>query len=305
MWNCAGKTILKQRLWKKAEMGFKELLKEALKNKLKPEELGLLPSGFQAIGNIIILNLNKKLKKHKKEIAQEILKIFPRIKTICNKKAGIKGKFRKPSIEILAGKNTEAITKENNCLYKFDVKKLMFAKGNINERIRIAKQAKPHEIVVDMFAGIGYFTILLAKSVARKIYSIELNPEAFKYLKENLKLNKIENKVEAINTDCKKEIAKLKKRGVKADRIVMGYLPPPRQYIPDAIKIAKKNTIIHYETLLREDNENNKQEDIEKDMSMIKKQAEKCGFKARLLQAARVKNYKPHVAHYTLDVQLG
>src|SRR3989344_2273513 len=69
--------------------------------------------------------------------------------------------------------------------------KEMFPKGNLFERQRIAKQVKPNEIIIDMFAGIGYFSLGLKK--AKKVYAIEKNPLAYKYLKENILLNKAKN----------------------------------------------------------------------------------------------------------------
>lgn len=283
-------------------VSFKEQLKEKLKEKIKEDYLEMLPTGFQNIGEIIIINLNPKLKNYKKSIGNAILELFPRIKTVCNKKGIITGKYRKPQIEIIAGnKNTEAMTQEYGCYYKFDVRKIMFAKGNINERVRIANQIKPNETILDMFAGIGYFTVPMAKlSNPRIIYSIELNPISFKYLNENLILNKIQKKVQTINGDCSKETLNLVKEfGRFADRIVMGYLPPPKKFIKFAMKAIKKNGIIHYETVMYEDK---LKEETEKNLDLIRKEAKKHNFKASLLSVNYVKAYRPKVNHYVLDV---
>src|SRR3989338_4297091 len=170
-------------------MPFKEQLKEKLKEKIKEDELELLPSGFQRIGDIIILNLKKGLIIYKSEIGKAVSNIFPNIKTICNRTGEITGEFREPQIEVIYGdKNTETIVIENGCKYKFDAGKIMFAKGNLNERVRIAGLVKKGEIVVDMFAGIGYFTLNIGRAgKAKKVYSIEKNPVSFKYLQENIK----------------------------------------------------------------------------------------------------------------------
>lgn len=286
-------------------MTFKEELKIQLKGKLGTRELGLLPSGFQAIGEICILNLNQDLLSFKNEIGEVVLEIFPRFKTICNKKGEITGKFREPQIEVIAGENkTEAIVKENNCLYKFDVTKVMFAKGNINERVRIARQVQPGEIVVDMFAGIGYFSVPIGKlSLPSKVYSIELNPNSVYYLKENLRLNKIADKFEVIPGDSMEEVPKLIERGVKADRVVMGYLPPPMEFVPYALRIVKKNGIIHYEEILNLDNEK-RDEEVKQVMGKIEEYAKKEGRKVKLISVNYVKDYKPHVGHYVLDIEV-
>lgn len=284
-------------------MTFKSMLQEKLKDKLTEDELAILPSGFQAIGKIAILNLKEKLRRHKKEIGKAVLDTMPRFTSIWNKKGEIEGEFRKPQIEFLAGeKNTEAITKENNCLYRFDVTKLMFAKGNLNERVRLPKLVKSGEVIVDMFAGIGYFSIPILKfAKPKKIYAIELNPTSFHYLEENIKLNKVQEKIEIINGDCRKEVEKLAKKGIKADRIIMGYFPPPKDYLPYAMKIAKKGTVIHYATLIYDEKF---EEEKNRDLKYIEDAAKEAGFKAKLLNTSYVKSYRPKVGHYVLDLEV-
>jgi len=301
-------------------MSFKENMQEKLKDKLGKEELEVLPSGFQNLGEIIILNLNKDILKAKKIIGEKVLELYPKVKAVYNKEGEISGEFREPKLKLIAGEKIKEVeVLENGIKYKFDVTKLMFAKGNINERVRIAKDVKPEEIVVDMFSGIGYFSLAIGKlSLAKKIYSIEKNPCAFRYLKENIKINNIKN-IEAINGDNKKIISKLVKKGIKSDRIVMGYLPPPKEFLQDAFKISKKGTIIHYEDLLVDSEKSDdsqtlshkrcaqdeKIKDEEKRvMDFVGEEAEKFGFKIKLLKLVRVKNYKPHVGHYVLDVEV-
>ena len=106
-----------------------------------------------------------------------------------------------------------------------------------------------------MFAGIGYFSLALGKySKAKKIYAIELNPVSFHYLKENIRLNKINN-IEAINGDNREIIDELINNGIKADRVILGYLPPPKEFLPWAFKIIKQKGFLHYEELINIDKE--------------------------------------------------
>jgi len=240
---------------------------------------------YQQIGNIAIFN------KITKKEARKFLKKFPRIKTICIKTGKIKGKLRKPQIKVVESrvkkKKTLTIHKELGILYKIDVKKIMFAKGNISERHRIAKIAKKNETVLDMFAGIGYFSLPLAKKV-KKVYATELNPQAYKFLLENIKLNKVN--IKAIKGDCAKIVPRLK---IKADRIIMGYLPNAFPYLKTAFRAAKKGTIIHYSCLVYK---KNAKREIKKLVSEIKK--------VRLMKAVKVKSYSPALDHYVLDIKL-
>src|SRR3989344_1600751 len=164
-------------------MGFKELLKDKLNDyDIDKKYLELFPSGYQRIGDIIILNLKPEIKKYEKEIGKAVLEILPDIKTVCNKEGAITGEFREPQIKVIAGdKNTEACHFENGVYFCFDIKKIMFAKGNVKERGRLPAQVKSNEIIVDMFVGIGYFSVPIAKiAKPKKIYAIDLNPISIK-----------------------------------------------------------------------------------------------------------------------------
>jgi len=283
-------------------MAFKEKLAEKLKDKLPGDELKLLPNGFQRLDTLIILNLREELIAKKKAIGEAVLDLFPGVKTVCAKVGGIKGDFREPQIETIAGsEDTEVEVVEHGCKWKFDANKIMFAKGNQSERQRVPRLVKSGEIIVDMFAGIGYFSLGLAKfSKAKKVYSIELNPVAFKYLKENIKLNKISN-IEAIHGDCRMVVDDLLLKGIKTDRIIMGYLPPPVDFLPWAFKIIKSDGMIHYEDILVEDK---LEEEKERVMALIKKEAIEKGFNVRLEHLQRVKGYRPKVGHYVFDVRV-
>jgi len=250
---------------------------------------------YQQIGNILIFNdINK-------EKAQKLLKKFPGIKTICIKTGSIKGKFRKPQIKVIASRakknKTLAIHKESGIFYKLDVRKVMFSKGNINERHRIAKIAKKNEVVIDMFAGIGYFSLPIAKKV-KEVYSIELNPIAYHYLLENIKLNKLTN-IKAIKGDCSKVVPRLARLKIQADRIIMGLLPSPFKYLITAFKVAKKGTITHYSCLI---SRKEKDKDIKKIITDINSVAYQNSFKIRLLEAVFIKSYSSHFDHYVLDL---
>ncbi|MFX1501806.1 MAG: class I SAM-dependent methyltransferase family protein, partial [Promethearchaeota archaeon] len=231
-------------------MKFKSKLKESLGDILNEEELSLLPRGFQTLGNIIILKLNQKLYDNENLIARAYLDLIPRIRSVYVNRGKIVGNFREPEdIDLIGGEDNPIVEhKEHDILYKFDITKIMFSKGNINERRYLATLVKNGEIIVDMFAGIGYFSLPIAKhSLVEKIYSIEFNPESFKFLVENIRINHLTDKIVPINGNCKIEVVKLSESGIRADRIIMGVFPAPREYIKDALTLVNDNgTIFHY-----------------------------------------------------------
>ena len=273
----------------------KRLLQEELK-KLSKKELSLLPSSYQKIGDIVILNLKKELWKYDEKIGKILLKKIPRTRTVCRRTGFITTEHRKPSLKVIAGdRKTETIHKEHGIGYKLDVNKIMFAKGNLNERKRVAKLVKKDEVVVDMFAGIGYFSIGIAKtSKPKRVYSIEINHVAYRYLRENIKLNKLKYKITPILGDCIVEIPKL---GRTADRVIMGLLPSCKEYLVDAMKVVKVNGIIHYHGTA-------KKEDWKKLLEEVETVAEIEGFKVKLLKKVKVKSYAPKVYHWVLDCKI-
>ncbi|MDI6825883.1 MAG: class I SAM-dependent methyltransferase family protein [Candidatus Aenigmarchaeota archaeon] len=271
----------------------KRLLQEEFKDRLSEKELSLLPSSYQKIGNIVIINLKRELWKYDKKIGITILEKIPDTKTVCRRKGFITTRYRKPALKVIAGeKKTETVHKEHGILYKLDVNEIMFAKGNLDERKRISKLVKKDEVVVDMFAGIGYFSIPLAKTSKPKVYSIEINPKAYHYLLENIKLNKVEDKIVPLLGDCVIEIPKL---GRIADRVIMGLLPSCKEYLMDAMKVVKPNGIIHYHGTAK---------DWRELFGDIKTAADIEGFKVELIGKIRVKSYAPKVYHWVLDCRI-
>ncbi len=271
-------------------MSFKSLLKKKLEATLSEKELELLPRGYQMIGDIVILNLKEELKKREKEIALAVHELVPYAKTICVKTGGIKGEYRKPQIKKVWGNGTETVHYEHGAKFKLDVVKVMWAKGNINERKRIASLVKKGEVIIDMFAGIGYFTILMAMKGPKVVYAIEKNPEAHHYLVENIKINNLDN-VKALLGDSKELALKCE----KADRIMMGYLPEPKDFLETAFKCLKEKGTIHYEGIKSKEKAYELYETVK-----IKGNAQ--GYKCKLLNAQFVKSYGPKRWHIVVDV---
>ncbi|MFO7797086.1 MAG: class I SAM-dependent methyltransferase [Promethearchaeati archaeon] len=280
-------------------MGFKKKLVKNLKGKFSQEELDLLPSSYQTLGKVIIIKLPPELLDKKNLIADTYLEILHYMRSVYLNQGKIEGQFREPErIEYVAGeKNPIVQHKEHGVVYRFNIKKIMFSKGNINERKHLASLVKNEEIIVDMFAGIGYFSLPIAVlSKPKKIYSIELNPTAYKFFVENIRINHVENIIEPIYGDCKEEVLKLSEKGIKADRIIMGVFPAPKEYIQEALTLAKDSgTILHYEGVVDKD------EDLAlyEEFSEI---AKKSDFSTQLKDKRLVKSYGPNLYHIVYDI---
>ena len=269
---------------------FKQELQTELKGKIPSKKLTLLPSGFQRIGDVIVLRLDPALKPFEKSIGVVVLKQY-RVKTVCAIEGKISGALRKPHVKKIAGDSTETTHKENGISYSLDVAKIVFAKGNINERARLPRLVKSGEIVADMFAGIGYFTLPIAKfSGAKKIYAIEKNPVAVRYLKENMRKNYISNVTPILGDNRKIEIPE------PVDRVVMGYFPGTEKYLPAVFSFLKSGGVIHFHDVFSENDLWQRPEKI------LKKAAQHNGFTlTKILYKNIVKNYAPHKFHVVID----
>lgn len=270
-------------------------LKEYLKNSLSKEELaeGGVPTGWQVLGDIVIVSIPEVLESRKALIAEALLAMYPKCKSVV-RDFGIEGQFRLPKRELLAGTKTETVNKEHGCLFKVDVMKVMYSKGNLFEKKRMS-QVGQGEIVVDMFAGIGYFSIPMAvHSRPQKIYSIELNPESFAFLRENIKLNHVEDIIVPLNGDC----AEVTPKGV-ADRVLMGYVGTTHHYLEAALRAFKKSGgILHYHETVPEKLAESRPS------ARIKEVAEALGKKVEILKYRRIKKYSPGVLHVVVDARI-
>ncbi|WP_455645320.1 class I SAM-dependent methyltransferase [Methanosphaera sp.] len=237
------------------------------------------------IGDILVV-------KKEPDNLEELIK-FPYINRVV-KLGQIHGQKREPDVEMIYGEGTETIHKENYCKFKIDVAKVMWSKGNTGERQRMSTLPDSDETIIDMFAGIGYFTIPMAvHSKPKKIYAIEINPVSHNFLCENIKLNKVEDIVEPILGDCG-----LQEFDHVADRIMMGYIGTTHHYLDSAMSYLKEGGIIHYhestpEPIL-----------FTRPVERVQKAAAKQGREIEVLNKRSIKKYSPGVYHTVVDIKV-
>jgi tRNA (guanine37-N1)-methyltransferase len=225
----------------------KNNLKKLLEAYFDVEKIKLIPRGYDLIGHIAILEIPDQLKKKKKLIAKAILQTHKNIETVLEKASERKGKFRVRKYKFLAGKRKfETVHKEYGCQFKLNPTKVYFSPRELTERQKIAEQVKPNEFVMVMFAGIGVYAIQIAKkqSQVEKVVAVEVNPTAVKYMKENVRINKLGDKIIPVLGDVRE---KCKSWYGKCDRIVMPLPLGSDGYLDVAVKcLKKKGGIIHF-----------------------------------------------------------
>lgn len=234
-------------------------LEEVLKNRLAEYLINLTPSSYDIIGELVLvdfdrlnkLNLNES-EKVKKEIAKAIISVNKNVKTVYEKKSEIRGNFRLRDLKLLYGiDSSETLYKENKCLFKLDVKKTYFTPRLVYERRRMSGlEIKKNELIIDLFAGVGPFSIQIAKNHDVLVYSFDINPDAYNYLIENIKINRLKGKIYPYNLNVKKLIKPSNSLGKslksKADRILMNLPEKSIEYIDIACFLLKpKSSILH------------------------------------------------------------
>lgn len=277
---------------KKLIVPFEEILTKIRQQQDLPESLEkLLPTKWELLGDVLVIKLNPNLVKYQTKIAEIYAKEL-KAQTVVKELSGISGIFREPHVDVIYGTRTETLHKENKIKFKLNVAKIMFSSGNIDERMKFAKVSKPGEIVVDMFAGIGYFTLPIAVySKPKAVYACELNPVAYKYLCENIKLNEVENIVTPLHGDCRNTAPEN-----IADRVILGYLIESWTYLPKAFKILKaEGGTIHY-------HESCPNEFVPKRaFEHLRTAALTAGKKIESLKYRKIKSYAPRISHIVVD----
>jgi tRNA (guanine37-N1)-methyltransferase len=252
----------------------------------------LLPTSFDIIGDIAIIKIVDELFPYKKMIGDALLKAQRNLRTVCVDR-GVRNECRIRDLEVVAGeKKTETIHKEYNIKLKVDVSKAYFSPRLASEHYRIAKQVGKNETVIDMFTGVGGFAVMIAKHrKPKKVFAIDINETAVEYLKQNIKINKVENIV-PMQGDAKNVMKNLE----KADRVIMNLPHKAYEFFENALSSLKEGGIIHYYGIIEKDK-------IEDGISNLKKLCEKNGCKMEVVYLKSVKTYSPAEVMMVVDVK--
>jgi len=273
-----------------------DVIQKRLSEQLPENLLPVIPQKWEKIGDVVTIKLPVELKQYQAVIGKAYAEILG-CKTTLNEVGGISGEYRNPTVEVIYGSSeTETIHVENGVRFKLDPQKIMFSSGNIEERRRMATISNPQETVVDLFAGIGYFTIPMAVfSKPKKVFACEINPLAYQYLCKNIVLNQVTDIVQPLLGDNRTIAPK-----DCAQRVILGYFKDTAQFLQIAVECLKdKRGILHFHdvypiTVVPE-----------KPLQQIEVIAKKYKRSIRLLGWKQVKTYAPGIIHVVLDVEIG
>ncbi len=252
---------------------------------------GIAPTKWERVGDVVVIRVPPEGEPYAARIAEAYGRAL-RPRTVVQDRSGIHGPLRTPDIRVLWGDGTETVHSEAGVRYRLDVAHVMFSSGNIRERTGISTHVKRGEVVVDLFAGIGYFTLPIAvRSKPSAVYACERNPRSFRYLVENVRLNRADVVIPLLG-DCRVTAP----RGV-ADWVLMGHFDA-RDYLDVAFRCLRgKGTIVYHDLCPKE----------QVPEEPIRRVAEAA--RANWMQPVRVehrivKSYAPGIVHVVVQARV-
>ena len=281
---------------KKRKPSITELLKEKLPQRL----LAVLPHSADFVGDIAIIEVSSELDQYKNIIGEAILKANKNVRTVLAKAGVVSGTYRVREFSVIAGEvRTDTIHKEYGCQYYVDVAKAYFSPRLSYEHSRVTSLVKEGETVIDLFAGVGPFAIQIAKNHERvKVYAVDANPQAIEYLKRNIRLNRVDEKVHPILGDAgqvvNEELSHI------ADRVIMNLPEKAIEFVNASCKaISPLVGVVHYYCFA------NASDSLDTVKEIFVEAVEKCGRKVdEILFFRRVRATAPYEWQIALDARI-
>ena len=228
-------------------------LQESLKNKVPSNVLGELPKSYDVIGDIAVVELSSRLDTIAEILAKELLNIHPNVRSVFARAGPVEGSERIRPLRHLAGEyRTTTVHREFGCSFKVDLSSAFFSPRLSTEHRRVAQQVQNGEHVVDMFSGVGPFSILIAKTVTNiEVEAIDANPAAIRLVEENARVNKVDSKVHIHSGDAQVIVREL---GPHATRVIMNHPSAAKHFVAAACEaIPSQGGILHYYTFAEGD----------------------------------------------------
>jgi len=277
-------------------------------------EIDLAPASWAVVGSVVLVDVGDAPRPE--EVGEALLQLHGEADTVLAR-GPITGEHREPAVEVVAGTgDTETVHREHGTAYALDLAEVMFSPGNKAERthmgevVREAHERRSEsgastsasgttesgegERVLDMFAGIGYFTLPMARAGAT-VTAVERNPASFRYLIENVQLNEVADRVQPYRADCRDVTPDLAADPV--DRIVMGYYEA-HEYLDAALPALAPGGVVHMHEATPDGLV------FERPIERIEAAAADAGRGVEILDTRRVKSYSEGVAHVVVDARI-
>ncbi len=263
------------------------------KGQLKLEDLLENVPHFEVIGDIALIENDV---PEPEKVAEAIMRVKNNVKTVLATLGPVEGEFRTRRFRTIAGEDkTSTIHREYGCRYYIDLERAYFTPRLATERSRILAQVKDGQIVADMFAGVGPYSIMIArKSPNIRVIAIDKNPDAVDFLRRNIELNSVLN-VEAIEGDANVEAGRFS--GI-ADHVIMNLPHNAREFLDAAIRLCAPGSVIHYYDITQEDDL------FQSSLKLIREAASRAGRTTDIIDTRVVRSYAPHQSNVCIEVKV-
>ncbi|MBS7288096.1 MAG: class I SAM-dependent methyltransferase family protein [Candidatus Freyarchaeota archaeon] len=267
-----------------------------LEKVLPPNVLPHAPKRFEVVGDILILRLRESLLPYASKIGEAILEETPGVKVVAVRVGAVAGEERVSPLVVVAGEQrTETAHREYGCLFKVDLSKVYFTTKLSFEHQRVASQVRDGETVLNMFSGVGGFSIPIAKRADCRVYSVDLNPYAIRYLEENVRLNRVEGRVIPVLGDAASFTPP-----VPIDRVLMPLPLKSYSYLDHAARTIKSGGTIHYYDVIVERGGS----PIEELKRKVTGRLRELGVEAEVVYGRRMRSIAPRRSLAVLDVKV-
>jgi tRNA (guanine37-N1)-methyltransferase len=273
---------------------------ELLQDKLPPYLLASLPRAIDFVGDIAVVEVPPELETCKGVIGEAILEAHKTVRTVLAKAGAVSGTYRLRDFAVIAGEpKTETIHKEHGCQFRVDLAKAYFSPRLSYEHKRVASLVKEGETIVDLFASVGPFAVLIAKTHGKvKVYAVDVNLYAVEFLRENVRLNRVVGKVHPMLGDARQVVEE--KLARIADRVIMNLPEKAIEYMDAACKTLKsEGGIIHFYSFI------NTSDSLENMKLRFTKAVQKCGRKVeKILFTRLVRETAPYEWQIVIDAKI-
>jgi len=248
------------------------------------------PASWAVLGSVVLVDVADLDDDEETAVGEALLELHGGADTVLARE-GIDGQRREPSVRVIAGVgDTETVHVEHGVRYGMDLAAVMFSPGNKAERRRMGEVVASDETVFDMFAGIGYFTLPMARAGAN-VTATEIRPAALRQLVENAQLNDVTDRVSAYRADCREVTVD------GADRVVMGHYEAP-DYLPTALAALAPGGTVHCHAAVPE-------AELGRTERRLREAVAEAGRTVERAERRRVKSHSEGVAHVVVDAVVG
>jgi len=274
-------------------------IRQHLKDKVPEDLLSSIPSSFDILGSrsgaVAVIEIPDELASYEKEIAEAIQAVHGNVRSVLSKDSGREGEYRLRLLRLIAGDpDTEVIHKESGCRFKLDPRVTYFSTRESTERERIVEMVQPGEEVLVMFSGVSPIAVCVAKNHPDvEVTAVEINPEAHHYAVENVRLNKVADRVKPILGDVREVCPSL---DTVFDRVLMPLPKGAHMFLDVAVPMVKPGGVLHFYHWAPEDDL------FTEAQRLVAEVAENDGRLAEFIGGEKVSLYSPRIYKVRVDM---